>query len=397
MSPVRKISFVTSSRADYGVLRPLLWKVHESDGLKLHLTVTGSHLSESHGYTLREIESDGVPVHEKVPILDKRETPLSTSHATGKVVSSLAEVFFRENPDIVVLLGDRYEMLGAGLAASLTRRIMVHISGGDLTLGAQDDAFRHCLTKLAHYHFCATDEYRNRILQMGECPDKVFALGELGMEEVLSLPFLSREEVWKRLNLGKGTDFVLLTFHPETLKPDFGLNDLNLLLKALDEHPELCVVITSPNADEGADLILQQLKRYVQIHPNRAFLFDSLGRLNYLSALRYSCGVIGNSSSGIVEAPLFQKPSLNIGERQNGRAYADSTLHAQGEFPAVRNALRRMLSDEHRALYKSVKSPYHKEGSTERACQLLSSLPVDESVLRKSFFDIPGWNRQSGI
>jgi len=331
----RRIAVFTGTRAEYGLLRPLLSALRGFDGIELSIIASGSHLSPEFGDTYREIEGDGFRIDEKVDMLLSADTPSAICSSMGLCVIGCGSAFARLKPELLVLLGDRYECLCAALAASVSSIPIAHIHGGESTEGALDDSFRHAITKLAFLHFASTEAYRRRIIQLGEDPARVFAAGALGLDNVRSLPLLPRDAILRELGLPDSSPLFVVTFHPATAEPGTAASQFGELSAALAAFPDAIVVFTKANADEGGRAINALVEREIRERPGRRFLFASLGSLRYLSLLGAADAVIGNSSSGIIEAPSLGLPTVDIGDRQKGRIRAPSVIHAAPEAPAI--------------------------------------------------------------
>lgn len=383
---MRRICVITGTRAEYGLLRPLMARIATSEVLSLHLVVTGAHLSPAFGDTWREIEADGFAIDARVPLPLDDDSALGAAVAFGVAVPGIAEALDRLAPDVVVLLGDRYEMLAAAVAAHLSGIPIAHLHGGELTEGAFDDAMRHAITKMAVLHFTATEEYRRRVVQLGEDPAGVYAVGALGLDNIRTLPLLEREDLERELGFDLGEHSVTLTFHPVTLAGDSAAQ-LAEVLAALGAFPDLHVAATRPNADPGNRRLTELLDAFVASHPDRAAVFTSLGSVRYLSLLSAVDAVVGNSSSGIIEAPSFGVPSVDIGDRQAGRVRAQSVIHCEPKRADVERALAEALSPAFRAVAAVAENPYGDGHAAERVVAVLETASLG---IRKHFHDLPG-------
>jgi len=383
-----RLSIVTGSRADYGLLHPLLTALVASPACDSSLIVTGTHLSERFGMTVREIEADGFRIAARVELPLDDDSELGIARATGAAVSGIAAALASDRPDLVVILGDRYEALAAATAAALLRIPVAHLHGGELTEGAVDDSIRHAITKLSVLHFTSTEEYRHRVVQMGEDPGRVFAVGALGVDNALHAPLLTPERLAEEI----GVEFVfptaLVTFHPVTHEGDSGVAQIEALLGAFDDAPQLRVVFTLPNADAGNRAIRERIEAWVAGNAERAWAFASLGRVRYLSALAACDVVVGNSSSGIIEAPSFGKPTLDIGERQRGRVSADSVRHCEPDRAAINAAITLALTPEAREAAAHVVNPYGDGHTAERIVSAIVSAIGEGLSARKRFCDV---------
>lgn len=385
----RRIAVVTGTRAEYGLLRGVIAELSARPDLELELVVTGSHLAEEFGGTRAEIDADGVAIAAAVPILEgDDDSPLAIARAAGRAVTGIAEALGALHPDLVVLLGDRYEILAAGFAATLLRLPIAHIAGGEITEGAVDDALRHALTKLAHLHFPAAEEYRDRVLQLGEDPAHVVTVGATGLDALERVELLDRAALGSSLGVDLGAGrLAIATFHPETLADEDPADAIRPLLAALDAFPDLRVVITKANADVGGQRINEVLETYAAAHPERVTLVASLGQVRYLSFLVVADVVIGNSSSGIIEAPAAGTPTVNIGDRQLGRLRAPAILDVPNDAAAIEAAIARALAPELQQLAARRESPYGTPGAAARIVDVLARVDLDE--LRTKSFHTP--------
>jgi GDP/UDP-N,N'-diacetylbacillosamine 2-epimerase (hydrolysing) len=382
----RRVCVVTGSRAEYGLLKWLLRDLEASESVELQLIVTGAHLAPEFGLTYQEIEADGFRIDRKLESLLSSDTAVGAAKSMGLGMIAFADAFTELSPDIVVVLGDRYELL-APVAAALVARIPVaHIHGGELTAGAIDDAVRHAVTKLSHLHFVATEEYRRRVIQLGEPPDRVQVVGGLGVDAISRIKLLDREALTKAIGFEFGARNLLVTFHPETLSDQSPEAQINAMLNALDRFPDVNLIITYPNADVGGQAIADILEAYA-MQRRGAKVFRSLGQLNYLSCLQFVDGVVGNSSSGLLEVPSFCKGTINIGQRQSGRPKAASVIDCDAEEDAISDALARLYSDDFRAAVSRVTNPYGSGGASRQIAAILESVDLD-TLLNKSFCDL---------
>jgi UDP-hydrolysing UDP-N-acetyl-D-glucosamine 2-epimerase len=356
--------------------------------LSLQIVVTGAHLEPRFGKTLTEIEADGFTVDSNIYLEIEDDSPLTAARATGRAVSGLAEAYAHLRPDIVVLLGDRYETLAAAIAALLLLVPIAHIHGGEITEGALDDAMRHAITKMAHLHFATAEPHRRRIVQMGESPDRVFTVGALGAEAAVRVQHLSRNELATILGLDLSAPLLLVTYHPTTLSRIPPADAADALLDALDGFPSTAVVFTGVNADPGGDAIATRFKAYVQRQRHRAVWRESLGQTVYLSLLREAAAAVGNSSSGLIEAPALKVPTVNIGERQRGRLRAASVIDCAESAYAIGNAIETALAPTFCDSLRDLVAPYNAEGVSARICEVLGKFALAE-LTRKSFRDLP--------
>lgn len=384
---MRKVCVVTGSRAEYGLLSGLMRQIEADDALELQVIATNMHLSPEFGLTYREIEAGGFRIDKKIEMLLSSDTPAGTGKSVGVGMLGFADAYAELQPDIVVVLGDRYELLAAVPAALFYKIPVAHLHGGEITEGAYDDALRHAVTKMSHLHFTSTEVYRRRVIQLGESPDRVFNVGALGVENIKHVPCLSKEELEKSLGLSLGEKSFLVTFHPVTLENSTAEEQCRRLLEALEAYPDYRLVFTLPNSDTDGRVIIRLVNEFVQRHPERSVVFPSLGVQRYLSALRYVTAVVGNSSSGILEVPSFGIPTLDIGDRQKGRIAAASVVNCGVTREALREGLAKVTSRSVRESARTVTNPYEKAGTARLITEVLRSFPL-ESLVRKSFYDL---------
>jgi GDP/UDP-N,N'-diacetylbacillosamine 2-epimerase (hydrolysing) len=382
----RKVCIVTGTRAEYGLLRWLIEDVEKSPDLQLQLVVTGMHLSPEFGSTWRAIEKDGFSVDRKVEMLLSSDSTVGIAKSMGLGTIGFADVFSDLDPDIVVLLGDRFEALAAATAAMVQRIPIAHIHGGEITEGAIDDAMRHSLTKMSHVHFVANEIYRKRVIQMGERPDTVHVVGGLGLDSIDRLQLLSKNALEAELGINFRERNLLITFHPETLGDGSTALEFGELLAALEAFRETGLIFTMPNADADSRVIVSMLEDFVSSHGN-ASLFKSLGQLRYLSCMNIVDGVVGNSSSGLLEAPSLKRATVNIGSRQDGRLKAASIVDCAASRVAIENALRYIFTDEYQASLADVVNPYGSPGGSAAILRNLCNVKL-EGILKKKFFDL---------
>jgi UDP-hydrolysing UDP-N-acetyl-D-glucosamine 2-epimerase len=384
----RNICVVTGSRAEYGLLYWLMKDLQLSDTLKLQIIASGMHLSPEFGLTYRQIEADGFSIDARVEMLLSGDTPTAIAKSIGLGTIGFADALERLRPDLLVLLGDRFEVLSAAQAAMVARIPIAHIHGGEATEGLIDEAIRHAVTKMSHLHFVAAPEYRRRVIQLGEQPRNVYQVGAPGLDHLTRAALPAREVLEKNLNFTLGRHNFLVTYHPVTLQKTAPQQDLAQLLAALDEFPDSKLIITYPNADTQGRALIQQWHEYADSQPQRILLTPSLGQLHYLSLLREVDLVIGNSSSGLIEAPSFKKPTVNIGPRQKGRLKAASVVDCECRQTAIVAAIRRVLGDQFQRDLVSVANPYGDGHSSKRIIDILKNVDLDQ-LLFKHFFDVP--------
>lgn len=384
----RRICVVTGSRAEFGLLRLLMDEIAAAPGLELQVVATGMHLAPEFGGTYREIEEAGFSIDERVETLLSADSATAASKAIGLGVIGFADVLARLSPAFVVVLGDRFEILAAVTAAMMARIPIAHLHGGEVTEGAIDEAIRHAITKMSHLHFVAADDYRRRVVQMGEHPARVFNVGGLGVDAISRMKLLDKAALEGSLGFSLGERSLLVTFHPMTLADiAASTTHMNELLAAIAEFEDVRVVFTMPNADTGGRQLDQLLKRFVAERENAAY-FPSLGQLRYLSLMRQVSAVVGNSSSGIAEAPSFRVPTVNIGDRQKGRIQAASIVNCDPLRADITAAIREVLSDDFRGRLLTVRNPYGDGGAAARIVKVLSEYPLD-GILAKQFHDLP--------
>ena len=383
---MRKICFVTGTRAEYGLLSRLMRLVKEDNDLRLQVIATNMHLMPEYGETYKEIEKDGFTIDKKVymhkPSDDAHGIILSMAEEMQGMNDALSEL----KPDILVLLGDRYEILVAAQVALIHRVPIAHIHGGEVTEGAFDDAIRHSVTKMSSLHFTSCEEYRHRVIQMGEQPSRVFDVGSLGVENIKAVPLMTKDELEASLDFKIDTQTILVTYHPVTLGGD-PAKDIREFLDALDQFKDLKVIFTMPNSDTGRDAIALAVENYVEKHSNRAKAYTSLGLKRYLSTLQFVKAAVGNSSSGIIEVPSFGIPTLNIGDRQKGRLASKSVVNCGTSKDEVIAGLKLCLSEEMQKAAKTYENPYAKPDTANLIYQELKNV-VLAGLNLKTFYDL---------
>lgn len=382
----RKICVVTGTRADYGLLRWVMQGIVDAAGLELQVVATGMHLSPEFGLTYRDIEGDGFRIDSKVEMLLSSDSPAGVTKSMGLGLIGLADALEGLKPDLVLLLGDRFEIFSAAAAALLARIPIAHLHGGESTEGAADEAMRHSVTKMAYLHFVAAEEYRQRVIQLGEDPGRVFLVGGLGIDNIQKLQLLDRPALERALDFELGRKSLLVTFHPATLDAQAAGAQMAGLLDALAEMDDTQLIFTLPNADAGSRSLIGRVRQFVANRAN-ARAYTSLGQLRYLSCLRHVDGVVGNSSSGLIEAPSFCKGTINIGDRQSGRLKAGSVIDCDMDPTSIRAALRRLYSPAFQESLKTVRNPYGDGGASEKIVRILQDFSL-ESALKKTFYDL---------
>lgn len=385
---MKKICVLTATRADYGLLCPIIKKLIACGDLDVRVAVTGAHLSPEFGMTVAEIENDGVPVDRKLPILLSSDTPSAISKSMGLAMIGFADYFDELQPDALLVLGDRYETLAVACAAMNARIPLFHLYGGETTEGAIDEGVRHALTKLSHVHFVANTEFRRRVIQLGESPDRVFIVGAMGPENAIHMPKLTLTELEDSLGVPLGERFAVLTFHPVTLEANSAEYQTEELIRAIQRYPEITFLCTKANADTEGRIINARLEKLAEEREN-VYLFDSLGAKRYLSALSHALFAIGNSSSGLAEVPSIGIPTVNIGDRQKGRMRGPSVIDCAPETDAICDAISRALTPEFRTLAARRENPYGDGHASSHIAETVRDFLLnDRLVLKKKFYDL---------
>ena len=363
-------------------------KVADSSDCELQIIATNMHLSPEYGLTYKEIEADGFHINKKVEMMLSSDTRNGIVKSMGVALLGFADAIDDLKPDIAVILGDRYEMLAAAEACLIYKLPIAHIGGGDVTEGAFDDGIRHSISKLSHLHFASTEIARKRIIQMGEHPDRVFNYGGLANDNILNEPIMDKEELELSLNFKLDKEFLLVTFHPVTLEENTAARQSANLLEALESYLKCFkIIFTMPNSDSDSRVIADQINTFVQKHPEDSMAVVSLGKKRYYSALKYCAAVIGNSSSGIYEAPSFHVPSLNIGDRQKGRLRGESVVDVDATVDGIKKGLEKALSDEFRTYVKTTQSPFEKPGTLDNMYDVIVHYPLD-NIIEKKFYSL---------
>lgn len=353
---------------------------------RLQIIATNMHLSPEFGLTYKEIESDGFIIDKKVQMLLSSDSSNATTKSVGLAIIGFADAYDELRPDLILVLGDRFEILAAVTAALFYKIPVAHLHGGELTEGAYDDSMRHAITKMSHLHFTSTEEYRKRVIQMGENPDRVYNVGSIGLDNILQTQFLSRKELEESIGFEIGNKCALITFHPVTLENSTAEEQMNQLLEALESIRDLRIIFTLPNSDTDGRVIIKMIRSFITKNAERSVAYPNLGQTRYFSLLKYISAVVGNSSSGIIEAPYFGVPTLNIGIRQKGRLRADSVVDCDPDFNQIRQNLLKLLSGE-RKKEGEIMNPYHKENSNLEIIRILQNTSF-ESLIKKRFFDL---------
>lgn len=381
---MKRIAIVTATRAEYGLLRNLIIKLGNIKEFNVNVLVTGTHLSKAFGETYKEIEQDGIEIYKKIPILQKED---DTAEIIGRAIEEFGKFFTQESFDAIVVLGDRYEILAVCIAAMVSKIPIIHLYGGDTTEGAIDEAIRHSITKMSYLHFTSTEIARKRVIQLGENPERVFCVGSTGVENIMSMPLLEKEELGNIIGFPLDKDYAVVTFHPVTLDEEPVGKQVKELLQAMDAH-DLNYIITKANADAGGNLINTMLEEYATTHKN-VCLVDSLGSKKYLSALKYAVMVIGNSSSGLSEAPSFCIPTVNIGNRQRGRVQGNTIINCSPLTDDISKAIEKAKSIETREQCRNSKNPYGDGNSTDKIVEIIARFMAGDKIdLKKQFYDV---------
>lgn len=385
--PKRKICIVTGSRAEYGLLYWLMREIKEDSDLELQIIATGMHLSPEFGLTYHKIQEDGFKINEKIETLLSSDTSIGIAKSIGIGVIGFADALARLNPDILVVLGDRYEIFAAVQAAMIAKIPVAHISGGETTEGAFDEALRHAITKMSHFHFVTTEPYRRRVIQLGEIPERVLNYGAPGLDNIKKIRLLNRVSFEKAINFQLGKLFFLITYHPVTLSETMPEKSFNELLIAVDKFPEATIIFTKSNADTAGRAVNYNIDKYVEKNSIRAKVFTSMGQLLYLSAIKNADVVIGNSSSGIVEVPSFRKPTVNIGQRQQGRLKTDSIIDCEEKEQSIVAAIKMGLSSDFKKILRKTNNPYGSGNTSLKIKEYLKKVSL-QNILMKKFYDV---------
>lgn len=384
---MKKICVVTGTRAEYGLLRPVMERIKSDGELILQVIVTGAHLSQIYGSTFQEIIDNGFQIDCSVDMALEDDTPIGISKSMSKALTGFTENYLRLKPSLVVLLGDRYEIFMAAVAATLAGIPIAHIHGGELTEGAIDDSLRHSVTKMSQLHFTSTEEYRKRVIQLGEQPDKVFNVGALGVENIKRMQLMLKDELEEQIDFKIDERTLLATFHPVTLEKNTAEEQFEQLLKALDSIEDITVIFTKANADTNGRIINSLIDEYVKAHPEKSTAFFSMGQRKYLSAMNYCGAVIGNSSSGIIEAPSLNVPTVNIGDRQKGRIQADSVINCQPVASEIIKSIEIALKC--RTLKSQTVNPYEGKNTHNEIVDIIKHQMNNNGLsLKKQFYDL---------
>lgn len=383
---MRKICVVTGSRAESGILKGLMKAIQNDSNLTLQVIATNQHLSKRQGETYMEIEGDGFAIDYKVYMADDEapDNANTTAKSISRGINGFADAFDKLKPNLLLILGDRFEMLAVASTALIYRIPIAHIHGGETTEGAFDDAIRHAITKMSHLHFTSTEAYRKRVIQLGEQPDRVFNVGALGVENVLKTDFMTKAELEQSLNFQLTDKCLLCTYHPATLSQVSSEDQVSNLLQALDYYQDYHIIFTYSNSDTNSRIIIKRIQEYVDSNGDRCMFIPSLGQRRYFSTLKHVNAVIGNSSSGIIEVPSFGIPTLDIGDRQKGRIAAESVIHCGCSTDEIKKGLEKVITYQSR----DVDNPYYKKGTCSAILKVLETYPL-KNLIQKQFYDIP--------
>lgn len=386
---MKRIGIMTGTRAEYGLLKSLMQEINKDNDLELYLIVSGMHLSPEFGMTYQEIEEDGFEINAKVEMLLSSDSPAGISKSIGLGVIGFADEFQRADLDMLILLGDRYEALSAAICAMVMRIPIAHLHGGELTEGAIDEGIRHSITKMSYLHFTSTEQYRNRVIQLGENPERVFYVGALGVENIKKINLMTKEELERSIHFEIDENTVIVTYHPVTLENNTVEEQFLNLLEVLDRNPKIRMIFTKANADTNGRIVNELIDKYAAQNSERACAFMSLGQKRYLSALKYCRIVIGNSSSGIIEAPSFGKPIINIGDRQKGRICADSVINCGYTQQEIQQAMETALTEEFENKARNCRNPYEKENTAANIISVIKDYLLNDKInLKKRFYDL---------
>ena len=384
---MKRVCVLTATRAEYGLLSPLIKKMNEISAFDVRVVATGMHLSPEFGLTYKEIENDGVTIDRKIEMLLSSDTPSAITKSIGVALMGFADYFSETHPDALVVLGDRYETLAVCIAAMNERIPIFHIHGGEATEGLIDEAIRHAITKMSLFHFTSTEQYRKRVIQLGEDPSRVFNVGALGVENALNMSKLNKAVLEKELGIELGDCYAIGTYHPVTLEDSSAEKQVMELIRAIDNNKNITFVFTKANADQEGRTINRILESYAS-KLNNLYLFDSIGVKRYLSAVKGARFVIGNSSSGLIEVPSFGVPTIDIGDRQKGRVAGETVIHCEPEYEDIDRAINKALSEEFRHSLAGLQNPYGTGDTSDYICKIMVSLLGKKIDLKKKFYDL---------
>ncbi|MDD2932314.1 MAG: UDP-N-acetylglucosamine 2-epimerase [Methylotenera sp.] len=383
----RKICVITGTRADYGLLRWVMQGIKDDSDLTLQIIATGMHLSPEFGLTYREIEQDGFQIDLKIEMLTSSDTSVGIAKSMGLGLIGFADALNELKPDLIVVLGDRFEIFAAVSAALVARIPVAHLHGGETTEGAFDESLRHSITKMSHLHFVAAEVYRQRVIQLGEQPERVFLVGGLGIDNIKRLTLLNRSELEASLGFKLAQKNLLVTFHPVTLETATAADQMTELLVALAELKDTQLIFTLPNADTDGRALIKMVEKFVEQHHN-AHAYTSLGQLRYLSCIAQVDGVVGNSSSGLLEVPSFGKGTINIGDRQRGRLQATSVINSVPDRKNIAAAIKKLYSTDFQVSLSQARNPYGEGGASEKIVTTIKNYAID-GIAKKAFYDLP--------
>jgi GDP/UDP-N,N'-diacetylbacillosamine 2-epimerase (hydrolysing) len=385
---MQKICIFTGTRAEYGLLKPLMVEIQKDSNLKLQTLVSGMHLSPEFGLTFKLIEENGFDIDEKVEILMSSDSPVGICKSVGLGMIGYSEALQRLSPEILVILGDRFEAFAAATASIIQRIPLAHLHGGEATYGLIDESIRHSITKMSQLHFTSTEEYRQRVIQLGEHPDRVFNVGALGVENIHRLNLLSKKSLEKEIGFVLSDKCILVTFHPVTLETGTAEKQFKNILEAIDSIEGLRSIFTKANADTESRIINSMIDGFVAKNSHKSIAFTSMGQLKYLSTMKHVNAVVGNSSSAIIEAPSFKVPTVNIGDRQKGRIKAKSIIECESTTESISEALKKALSPELKKKFKDLSNPYEKKNTSKSIKNILKFFDLN-GILKKEFYDLP--------
>lgn len=383
---MKKICVITGSRAEYGLLKNLIKDIKNSPRLKIQLIVTGMHLSSIFGNTRKVIESDGLKIDYKINLSLNSDTSNGLLNSMGIGMKGFAKALSKLKPDAIMILGDRYEIFIAAVAATISRIPIIHLHGGEVTEGAFDESIRHCISKMSHLHFVAAEEYRKRVIQLGEQPSTVFNVGGLGVDSISKIKLLSKKELQNKIKFNFLQKNLLITYHPTTLEPKSSKKNINEILTALSKLKNTGLIFTMPNADLENKIIIKKITQFCQKNPNANY-YKSLGQKIYFSCIKHADGVLGNSSSGLLEVPTFKKGSINIGNRQKGRLKAESVIDCEANSKSILQAIKYLFSKRFIQNLSNVKNPYGKSGASKKIIKKIEKYNFNH-LLKKKFYDI---------
>jgi len=381
-----KICIITSNRADFGLLKNLIFKIEKNKNFILKVIASGTHFSKKYGYTYDEIKESKIQIYRKIICKFNSDNSEGISQVISKCITESSKIFKTFRPDIVIVLGDRYEILASAISAHLSRIPVAHIHGGEVTHGVIDDAFRHSITKMSHIHFAANAIYKKRIIQLGESPKNVYVVGGLGVDSISKTNLLKKSELEKKFNLKFNKTNFLVNFHPETLNKNLAKKQIRELLSAFSELKNTGLIFTIPGPDLENEIVVKLIKKFTLKHKN-AYFFKSLGQVNYFSFLNQVDGMIGNSSSGLLEMPYFKKGTINIGTRQSGRLFAKSVINIEIKKSKIIQAVKKLLSNNFQKNIKNNINPYGNPGASDKIIKILKKIKV-KKIINKKFFDI---------